>query len=108
VSNLTQLFSMQGLNALVVGGSSGIGREIALGFAAAGARVAVVGRDEQKLADVQRELRSLSGGSNPAICSADMQSVAEVKELAAPRRPPELPHLWPPKLPHPERAALTG
>ncbi len=28
--------------------------------------------------------------------------------LQMPRGPPKLPHLWPPKLPHPDRAALTG
>ena len=40
-----------GANAVVVGASSGIGRAIAVGLAAAGAEVCLVGRDERRLAE---------------------------------------------------------
>jgi NAD(P)-dependent dehydrogenase (short-subunit alcohol dehydrogenase family) len=43
-----------GRNALIVGGSSGIGRAVAWGLADAGADVTVVGRSETKLAEVRR------------------------------------------------------
>ena len=42
-------FSLEGRTALVIGGTSGIGLEIALGFQAAGARVLVASRDVKKV-----------------------------------------------------------
>jgi len=42
-------FSLEGRTALVIGGTSGIGLEIALGFQAAGARVVVASRDVKKV-----------------------------------------------------------
>jgi len=42
-------FSLAGRTALVIGGTSGIGLEIALGFQAAGARVVVASRDARKV-----------------------------------------------------------
>jgi 3-oxoacyl-[acyl-carrier protein] reductase len=42
--------------ALISGGTSGIGRAIAASLAASGARVAVTGRDEKRLAETAREL----------------------------------------------------
>ena len=42
-------FSLDGRTALVIGGTSGIGLEIALGFQAAGARVVVASRDARKV-----------------------------------------------------------
>lgn len=41
--------ALTGLNALIIGGSSGIGEAIAHGYAAAGARVAIAGRVAPKL-----------------------------------------------------------
>jgi NAD(P)-dependent dehydrogenase (short-subunit alcohol dehydrogenase family) len=40
---------LQGMNAVVIGGSSGIGLAIAHGFQEAGARVAIIGRNPDKL-----------------------------------------------------------
>jgi NAD(P)-dependent dehydrogenase (short-subunit alcohol dehydrogenase family) len=42
--------------ALITGGSGGIGRAIAQAFVASGARVAITGRDERRLAETAREL----------------------------------------------------
>ncbi len=42
-------FGLGGRTALVIGGTSGIGLEIALGFQAAGARVVVASRDKKKI-----------------------------------------------------------
>ena len=42
--------------ALITGGSSGIGRAIAQSLAASGARVAITGRDQVRLAETAREL----------------------------------------------------
>jgi len=47
--NNTDRFSLTGQYALVIGGTSGIGKAIATGYLQAGARVIVAGRDQGKL-----------------------------------------------------------
>ncbi|MBV9568676.1 MAG: SDR family oxidoreductase [Hyphomicrobiales bacterium] len=56
ISNHADRFSLGGQVALVLGGSSGIGREIALGFHEAGATVVPVGRTASKVAEVDAAL----------------------------------------------------
>ena len=51
-------FSLEGRTALVIGGTSGIGLEIALGFQAAGARVVVASRDANKIDASVAKLKS--------------------------------------------------
>ncbi|HEX8628445.1 MAG TPA: SDR family NAD(P)-dependent oxidoreductase, partial [Catenuloplanes sp.] len=55
-SYLTGLFSLAGRVALVTGGSSGIGRAIAVALGGAGARVVVAARGEAALADTVAHL----------------------------------------------------
>lgn len=59
--NLDDLFSLNGLTAVVTGGSSGIGRAIATALAGAGASVAVVARGGERIHAAVREI-SESGG----------------------------------------------
>ena len=49
-------FSLDGRIALVIGGTSGIGKAIARGYLQAGAQVVIAGRDARKLAAAQQEL----------------------------------------------------
>ncbi|WP_161973897.1 SDR family NAD(P)-dependent oxidoreductase [Hwanghaeella grinnelliae] len=49
-------FGLEGRTALIIGGSSGIGREIALGYHDAGATVLIAGRSQEKLNAVAAEL----------------------------------------------------
>jgi 3-oxoacyl-[acyl-carrier protein] reductase len=58
--------------ALITGGSSGIGRAIAQALAASGARVAITGRDESRLAETARELGVHAIHANVAI-EADVE-----------------------------------
>ena len=73
-------FSLAGQNALVIGGTSGIGKAIAAGFLESGARVIVAGRDPGKLGRAVAELKSLGDahGSN-----ADVSDLAQLRTLVA-------------------------
>ncbi len=51
---------LKGKKALVTGGTAGIGREIALSFAAQGADVAIFGTDEKRASEVVEELKCKS------------------------------------------------
>ncbi len=55
---------------IVTGATSGIGRATALLFAAQGAKVAAVGRNEQALAELEQEIRA--GGGKVKTISADL------------------------------------
>ena len=56
-SPVARSFSLRGLNALVIGGSSGIGLAIAEGFLGQGARVALAGRTREKIDAALRRLQ---------------------------------------------------
>jgi len=62
--NPMKLYDLSGRVAVVTGGNGGIGRSLALGCAAAGASVAIVGRNQEKNERVLDELREIG---NPAM-----------------------------------------
>jgi hypothetical protein len=72
--------SLAGLNALVIGGSSGIGEAIAHGCAAAGARVAIAARSPEKLKEATARLAAAHPGSQGYV--ADVTDGAELARLA--------------------------
>jgi short-subunit dehydrogenase len=59
---MPRLTSYRGLNALVTGASSGIGRLLALQLAGGGARVALVARREEELRSLAAEIEAGGGG----------------------------------------------
>lgn len=64
-------FDLAGKKALVTGASRGIGRAVALAFANAGADVAILARDETRLAGVADELRA-TGAGRAIVVAADV------------------------------------
>lgn len=72
---------LSGRRALVTGGTRGIGRAVALGFARAGARVAVCYREDGEAADqLAKELAAI-GGEHVCV-AADVSVQADVERLA--------------------------
>ncbi|HEV2803093.1 MAG TPA: glucose 1-dehydrogenase [Pyrinomonadaceae bacterium] len=68
--------------ALVTGASSGIGRATALKFAAAGARLALVGRDAEALEAVAKEI-ARGGSGEPHTIAADVTNEREAERAVA-------------------------
>lgn len=66
---------------LVVGASSGIGRETAILFAREGARVVASARREDRLRALQKDLQA--EGCSVAVFAADASKVGEMERLAA-------------------------
>ena len=59
---------LAGKNVVVTGGSKGIGKQIALGFAREGANVAICARNEGPLRDTEAEIRSNKVAVYAATC----------------------------------------
>jgi 2-deoxy-D-gluconate 3-dehydrogenase len=67
---IAPLFDLSGRVAVITGGNGGIGRAIAIGFARAGASIAVLARNEQKNQAVLEELHS--GGAQAIALQLDV------------------------------------
>ncbi len=78
---IPNLFSLSGKVALVTGASRGIGKAIALGFAGAGAKLALVARSENKLLEVQAEIKAL--GSEAKIFPRNLRQIERIPDLVS-------------------------
>lgn len=67
---------LAGKVALVTGATSGIGRATALRFAAAGARIVIIGRNEQALTAVVDEIHDMGGEAHAIGADVTVQSSA--------------------------------
>ena len=78
---MNDLFSLQGRTALITGGSRGIGRMIAAGFVAAGARVYISARKAEACDQTAKELSA--GGAHCVSLPADVSTLDGVHTLVA-------------------------
>jgi len=65
--------------AVVTGASEGIGRAIALGLAEAGADVIISSRREEKLKEVQAEIKKI--GRRAEVCPLDICKLTDIRKL---------------------------
>jgi NAD(P)-dependent dehydrogenase (short-subunit alcohol dehydrogenase family) len=72
---------LAGKVAVITGGSKGLGRAMALSLAGAGAKVALVSRDREKLESVAAEVRAI--GAEAAVFVADVAKESDVDRLPA-------------------------
>ncbi len=71
--------ALAGRTVLVTGPTSGIGRAAALSMAALGARLLLVGRDEERLLELSRRLPEPTGSAGHRVVVADMSSLSSVR-----------------------------
>jgi NAD(P)-dependent dehydrogenase (short-subunit alcohol dehydrogenase family) len=74
-------YDFAGQTALVTGGTSGIGREVAVQLAQGGAHVIVSGRDDARGAAVIADIRAAGGEAD--FVAADLTDLPSVRRLAA-------------------------
>lgn len=78
--NLQSLFSLSGKNAIVIGGSKGIGESMAEGLAAAGATVVLSSRNQADLDVTAEKLRESTGADVRGI-AADVSTPQGCRDL---------------------------
>ena len=74
-----ELFSVSDQVVLVSGGSRGIGRALAAGFARRGARVIITGRRQEVLQQTAREISTADATVVPLVC--DVSSPTDISQL---------------------------
>lgn len=75
-------WTVEGKTALVTGGNSGIGKEIAAELAERGARVVIASRNKDKGQAALEEMRDRTGADAIAFMPLDLASFASVREFA--------------------------
>ena len=73
---------MAGRTVVITGGTGGIGKATAIGLAGLGSRVAITGRDDDRVQAAAAEIRHTTGNPDVEGFTADLSSQAEVRRLA--------------------------
>ena len=72
-----------GRTAIVTGATGGLGRVTALGLAALGARVVLVGRDAARVEALRADIAAAHGAQRASAVVADMSSLRSIEDAAA-------------------------
>ena len=80
ITSMNNAFAIAGKNAVVTGGTKGIGFGIATAFAQQGVNVAILGRDEKRGAEAVKELEA-QGGGKMKFYKADMGDTAACRDV---------------------------
>ncbi|MCD9026164.1 SDR family oxidoreductase [Cohnella silvisoli] len=75
------LFDLSGRTAVVIGGNSTLGGEMAIGLAGYGARVAIVGRNQEKAEAVRSRIEQEAGADAAACFQADATSANDLRRV---------------------------
>lgn len=78
---LDRFFSLEGKTALVTGASGGIGRELAIGLAGAGALVGLNGRSKEQLDQTRRQIEA--AGGRALLLPAELADIPSCRKLIA-------------------------
>jgi NAD(P)-dependent dehydrogenase (short-subunit alcohol dehydrogenase family) len=89
-ADMSVIEQLRSKTALVTGGTDGVGKEIARGLAQLGAQLIIVGRDADKGAQAEQEIRTLSGNRDVEFVQADLSLVREARRLGD-----EVANRWP-------------
>jgi sorbose reductase len=83
--SVMELFDLHGKTALVTGGSSGIGKRVALAYLQAGAQVAIAARSSEALEKVTGDITAAGGTAMPICCDVTQpeQVTRMLDEVAA-------------------------
>jgi len=71
---------MEGRSALITGGSRGLGRAMALKFAQAGAKVAILARRPGVLDETKREIEAAAPGAKIKACPCDVSDPGQIRD----------------------------
>jgi NAD(P)-dependent dehydrogenase (short-subunit alcohol dehydrogenase family) len=73
--------NLSGKVAVITGASKGLGKAMALALSQAGAAIALVSRDKEKLKSVEQEIKASSG--NAAVFTADVRDEKQIRDIEA-------------------------
>ena len=81
---MLDMFSLEGKNAVVIGGAGGIGQAVAQGLAQAGAKVAIASRNEESLKKAVAQIKEETGLDVMyyTVDATDEESMAELAKKA--------------------------
>jgi len=81
---MLDMFSLEGKNAVVIGGAGGIGQAVAQGLAQAGAKVAIASRNEESLKKAVAQIKEATGLDVMyyTVDATDEESMAELAKKA--------------------------